>query len=537
MTPKDEILAAVAAAIADLRKEHAADLAALRQDFEARAAETQAAYLADVTRVDTRVSTTIDALAASVQAAQSHAVTREDIDAAVHPLVGQLTERLATMVATTAEHLGEVREAQDALRADIDAHATLAALALEEQIAAAVTPLQEALGTMATREHVTEALAPLQDALDGKVDPDQMGRALGTLHEALATLFGRSAGELIAEAITPLRERLEDLDRALAVLPDLVTMEHVAEALATSEAAVSEALAVVEANLATALATKADVEQVDDLAALLQEATEAHEKALDLKADQDRIDDALAPLQEALEAQETVLHTLSKQVVLDDDLEGALSPLRDLVEGLQKAVATRASQGQLRAAFEGVLETLRTKLLERYQAPPDWANGGTGYRPFSLVRHHGAIWQSVARTFDEPSAKSHHWIILSDAVESMGFERREPGQLTLVTRYASGAEHVVTTREPIPRYRGVYDATKTYAAWDTCSKDSHVFLALRDAPTTGPGPDAAPGEWQVFSGPRGRKGKDADTKALADEVMREVVPQIEQALNKMGSKS
>lgn len=534
MTPKDEILAAVAAAIADLRKEHAADLAALRQDFETRAAETQAAYLADVTRVDTRVSTTIDALAASIQAAQTHAVTREDIDAAVQPLVGQLTERLATVVATTAEHLGDVREAQDALRADLDAHATLAALTLEEQIAAAVAPLQAA---MASTESVTEALAPVYATLAAHADslavlPDlatqaQLMAAVAASEAAVSDVLATKATpELIAETFVPLRERVDAHEAAIAVLPDLATQLQLAEAIAGTEAVVAEALA-----------TKADAGQVDDLAALLQDATEAHEKALDLKADQDRIDGALAPLQEALEAQEAVIRTLPTQADLEDDLEGALSPLRDLVEGLQKAVATRASQGQLRAAFEGVLETLRTKLLERYQAPPDWANGGTGYRPFSLVRHHGAIWQSVARTFDEPSAKSHHWIILSDAIESMGFERHAPGQIALVTRYASGAESQASMREPVPVFRGVYDPEKTYGTWDTVAKDGHVFLALRDALTTGPGPDAAPGEWQVFSGPRGRKGKDADTKALADEVLREVVPQIEQALNKMGSKS
>lgn len=522
---ENEILDAFSLAVTELRKEHAAAIDALRTELS-RALEarpTEAAFTlaletlaGQVDGVARQAGETAEALAAQAtaaldkaQAAQAAATqVREDLlegftlskdrdDA----LQAQLAERFASLPAPVVqeavdqailEALAPVSAALDAQAQRLDAHEDRVTEArLREALAPMIETLAKHEDNLATEEQVREALAPILESL---VDLDT---ALGETRLA--------ASNALTEAVAPLRDDIATLHQA-------IDTQVTGDQLSASLASVTGALTAVADRVETKIA------------------------AADLQA-------AVAPLQQAQEALDAEIRTratLAHVEGLMASLEAAAAGTQHAVSGLtdaalafEEALDERVTVDQLAQVVEGVVDSVSSRLLERYQKIEPWAQGGAGYQPFALVQHRGALWQATTRTHDEPAVDSSRWALLTDAVASLTFERRVPGYITLVTRYVSGApEMTLDVREPVPVFRGVYSPSATYTTWDSVAKDSHVFLCLVDAPTGGPG--EVLGEWQITSGPRGRKGKDApevDERALVLQVMREVVPQLQQAVD------
>jgi chromosome segregation ATPase len=181
------------------------------------------------------------------------------------------------------------------------------------------------------------------------------------------------------------------------------------------------------------------------------------------------------------------------------------------VEVTTAATLANAMIDELRAennTREDDLVRLRDHLVERYSAVDAWARGGEAYKALALVHHQQGLWQAIRRTVDEPSTQSPDWMLLADGVKDVRIERDDDQTAAFVVERTSGHEAAFSFRLPVPRYRGVWNAETEYQAWDSVVRDMSGFLALVDSPTAEPG--VVPGEWQVFTGARGRKGVKGD---------------------------
>ena len=527
----NEILEAVAAAIADLRKEHAAEIAALKADLYTR---TQGLVTEEALTVT---------LAGVAERADQFA-TRQDLDAEA-ALVKEYAQAVEAHVDQALQSTQEaIADARGWAR---ETFATLSAVAaLDEGVTLRAGALETALGGLS--QHVAEVEAPVaalgemtRHVLESRVTADQatalVERALAplqTAQEALeATLATKATHEIIEAALTPLREALDAVDHAVMERVNDVQLDAVItplqEAVSGLREQVGECVLKTQRSrdldgLGEIIKTKASAEAVKDLADQTAHLFEAHKAAVLTLGEEvaalatpAQVEAAVAPVEAAAANTEALLRTVQARLDAQSDL-----------------MLTKATPADIQAAFERAVATVREDLLERYHGAEAWAKGGAGYQAFALVKHRGGLWQSTTRTHEEPAPDALDWMLLTDAIETAAFERREPGYLTLSTKYLSGASTDLRIREPIPVFRGVFDPKADYLAWDTVAKDSHVFLCLVDAPTQGPGEIV--GEWQVFSGPRGRKGQSAaevSERAIVDQVLAEVIPQLQRVVDTM----
>jgi hypothetical protein len=264
-------------------------------------------------------------------------------------------------------------------------------------------------------------------------------------------------------------------------------------------------------------------EQITAALVPVQRAQAALEAAIETRATPGQITEALVPVRDRQAALEAAIEPLATR-----------EHVTEALAQVQAALEARVTPDQMAEALDETVGAVRDSLLERYEAAEPWARGGAGYQAFALVTHRGGLWQSLAhRNHEEPDTLSPIWMLVSDSIESAELVRCAEG-LVLRVRRTSGAETSALVRDPVPTFRGVYDPATRYNAWDTVAKDSHVFLCLRDGAGA---PGATAGEWQVFSGPRGKKGVDGKSPApvnedaIVDRVMREVVPQLQQVVD------
>lgn len=525
----NEILDAVSLAVAELRKEQAATIEALRADV-LRALETRPTE-ATVTMVLETVAGKVDVVAQRLEQTSEAIALRA---AAAFDLAQAAQDAAAHVRDDLLEGFILSRDRDDALQAELaEALSSAPKPVVEGDVVSALlealTPVHEALEAhtrrldahedRVTEDRLREALAPMIETLakheDGIVTEDRLRKVLDPIQESLIGLdtaievLHASTEENIAEAVIPLRRTLEEIqnDVEARVTPDQ---------LSTALSPVTGALATV----ADRLETKATAVEFQEFVTAIKKDRDVLAEAVNTKVDAEYATVALTQLEEVSDAHSRML-----------------SEITDHALAFKEALEERVTVDQLAQAVEGVVTSVSTRLLERYQKIEPWAQGGAGYQPFALVQHRGAIWQATTRTHDEPTTDSSRWALLTDAIASLTFERRTPGYVTLVTRYVSGGpETTLDVREPVPVFRGVYNSEATYTTWDSVAKDSHIFLCLTNAPTGGPG--EVLGEWQVTSGPRGRKGKDApeaDERAIASRVMHEVIPQLQQVVDSLQS--
>jgi hypothetical protein len=250
------------------------------------------------------------------------------------------------------------------------------------------------------------------------------------------------------------------------------------------------------------------------------------EPLIEARATPEQVSALRADLEPLIEARATPEQVSELHVHLDRQIEACvtLEQVGALRVDVEAKIAAKADPAQ----YEALIERVRNELVQRYTAVEDWLRGGAGYQAFSLCKHDGALWQSLRATTGTPGL-SEDWVLLADGLSTITFEANGPQHAKMVAAMTSGrvAEH--TFRLPIPKFRGVYVEGGEYEAWDTVAKDSHVFLCLRDTPTGAPG--EVQGEWQVFSGPRGKPGKRADDGAIKTAILRELVPQIQAAVD------
>jgi hypothetical protein len=555
---KDEILEAVALAIAELRKDHAAAISVVRAEMEAA---HQKALEADAQAREAVLARILETNALLEQAIATQ-MARADADADSRAALERAIAERATPEQIT-EALMPIQTAQEAQEQ------ALAALATPGYVDAALAPVRGAMSALeeavandfrdvratledfdrnstklVTLDEVKDALLPLQAALNAqeqviatqlaRVDVEADSRVADShvaLERAIAT---RATPEQIADALAPLQAALDAQERAIATR---AAPEQILDALAPVGAAIAE--------LQDIWKTHDKVFMEEGL--FVRSALDAAEAAIAARAAPEQITEALVPLQAALEAQERALATR----VTPEHVVAALAPLQAALEAQEQAIATRATPEQVTEALAPVQAALRVQIdeaasatvsrlkdlmVERYTAAEAWARGGPSYQAFALVTHNGGLWQAVCRASDEPGA-SAEWVLLSDGLASLAFE---DGAETpeLVARMVSGRVQRWPVRLPVPVFRGVYDPEEVYQAWDTVAKDGHVFLRLRAGPAAAPG--EVPGEWQVFSGPKGRKGRDApraDEDALvqriSSDVLHQIVPQLQGAVDQM----
>ena len=209
------------------------------------------------------------------------------------------------------------------------------------------------------------------------------------------------------------------------------------------------------------------------------------------------------------------------------DLDAIRSDISDSISPLERAIATAASER----------EQLRADLIDRYSRVEPWARGGEAYKEQALVTHRGGTWQAVNRAHGEPGS-SDDWLLIADGLAEIATDANDD---TATIRFVmtSGRTTEISHRQPVPRFRGVYDPNADYAPWDSVAKDSSIFIATVQHPTAAPG--EVFGEWNVFSGPRGKRGAKgesapvSDPRALIPEVVKaavdELVPLLQNALN------
>jgi hypothetical protein len=312
--------------------------------------------------------------------------------------------------------------------------------------------------------------------------------------------------------------RTEDLETLLSAKADTSYVEDRVSGLAASERVSSLA-----AYLDVELSKKADTELVSSLAAYL-------DVELSKKADTEFVKssvenlatlDILAQSVQGVATISDYIAVLDPQVARIASIESQVGELRGELDG--KATPTD---------FDTVLKTVRSELIERYQGAETWLRGGAGYQAYALCYHKGALWQSLRATKQEPG-EGDYWMMLTDGVESVDIVDGDPGYKDFVVRMASGTVSKSSFKVPVPCFKGVFNPELSYEAWDSVAKDGHVFLCLKNNPNGAPG--EVQGEWQVFSGPRGKTGKSVpviDEREVVNSVLREVVPQIQEFLDK-----
>jgi hypothetical protein len=489
----------------------------------------------------------------------------ERIRADVVELVGTLptAKDLEAAVAPLA-----FRDYAEAIHADLTMQ--IEARATPQAVAAAVAPLARQVDldqarsdltllveTRATPEAITAAVAPLARQVDldqarehlevevhARVTPETLNKTLQsfvrkedfeeTVLSTRGLIESRATPEAITTAVAPLARQV-DLDQAKTDLALLVETRATPEAITAAVAP---------------LALQADLDQAtSDLTLLVEsratpEAVAAAVAPLARQADLDQAKTDLTLLVETRATPEAITAAVAPLVpfMLLDQVRAEIC--EDLAERpkavdiglLLEPFVQRAELQEVRALAESkaapqdydvLVSRVRSELIERYAATEDWLRGGAGYQAFALCRHNGATWQSLRDTKGEPGV-SDDWMLQVDGVKSAGAETVD-GALLFVTRMASGAVFHHPINEPVPVFRGVYSPDEQYKAWDSVAKDSHVFLCLRSSPTGAPG--EVQGEWQVFSGPRGKTGKPANEKAITDNVLRTLVPQLQAAVD------
>lgn len=484
-----------------------------------------------VQSIEDRMTDSAVVLGAQLTRIETDSATKEDFT----QLQLGLQDELQKHQEAVAEALGPMASLNDLERVRTDVvelvssrvdHEELvevvASLALHADLEHVRADLAEVTKAQITQDDIIAAVAPFarQDDLD--IAQSELATLVTSKNERLHDVLNETVARLVTKAdMVEVQERLEVEVKARVlpetlnkVLQSFVSKEDFEETVMSTRDLIEERATPAAITRAVApLALRADLEQARaDLAVMIE-----------ARATPESVAAAVAPL-----ASTTLLDQVRKELREEltehpkaRDIGVLIEPFvqRAELEEVRALAESKASPED----YDALVGRVRSKIIERYTATEDWLRGGAGYQAFALCRHNGATWQSLRDTKGEPGV-SDDWMLQVDGVRSAGAESVD-GALAFVTRMASGAVFTHPIKEPVPVFRGVYSPDEQYKAWDSVAKDSHVFLCLWNNPTGAPG--EVQGEWQMFSGPRGKTGKPANEKAIADNVVRTLVPQLQ----------
>lgn len=244
---------------------------------------------------------------------------------------------------------------------------------------------------------------------------------------------------------------------------------------------------------------------------------------LDLKLSANAV--AMDVLETAVEQIEKSIEHIGKSEIAD--VKNTFGNVADRIEALEKRepvdAELRKEIAALAAKVEKAPDDALRLLLDHYHGAEEWKRGGAGYQKFAVVRHRGALWQTLTETTQEPG-NGETWVLLADGLSHFQTAVEPDGKFRLISRMASGAVLEADYQLPTIRFKGVYDQKVEYRQYDAMVKDGHTFLALRDNPGD---VGVEKGGWMTI-GYRGKAGRRGPT---LEEVAADIKPDLVRELS------
>lgn len=337
-----------------------------------------------------------------------------------------------------------------------------------------------------------------------------------TLGGKVESLLGRSEqNKKLDEAL----DRLSEADRTrLKQVDDLDSRVNDLVRRLTGEVEAAQSR---HSTLGAKIDDKADIEQMEAVAALLEESTEQIREALtateenaevigaSLRTHEETTRKRLEHVEQSFaERYEDVLSKLSG--VREQVIDGLGSQLKEIIEARAK-LSDQMLVDQARSFIDRLSQDIKgergaTGYLSRSQA---WVKDYE-FSELSLVTHKSGLWQALRNTSDAPfTGAGSDWICLAAGVEEVTFENIEgdAAALKAVIRDSKGGTYTSMVQMPTPRFLKTWEKEREgeYRFYDSVVEDGHRWLAVKDNPK---GPPSKSKDWALFGmrGPRGVKG-------------------------------